>query len=565
MKRELLIKYTKIHVNMFTSGIYLKIEKSVLLSMLALVTFSCMKLEKEPIDAYSSGTFFTSREAAVSNLAAVYQYTKMSGFFEDGNGIYMDDISDNAYNPFTNQLPSFIALGTATPSLTGKYADLYRTYFDYVGIRNANYFLQNIDQVKMDTAEKEVMKAEVRFLRAFNYARKMMCFGGVPLVTTVLAYGEETKIPRSTEAEITSFVITELAAAAQVLPVTRSGEEYGRITKGAALAMKARVELFAKDYANAAIDAKAVMDLGVYNLSSDYEGLFWEKNQGTPDRDQEVILEVCYKSPTWASWIDGLYTVAEGGWNSVNPTQSLVDAYETKNGLAIKDDPTYNPDKPYENRDPRFYASIIYPGVSWNDRIFNSLEPVGPDEYYNSSQGNRSRTGYCLRKYCAPISELPNPDPADVQGVNFIVIRYAEVLLTYAEALIEQNTNLAAAAKAINDVRARVNMPEVTETDQVGLRNRVRNESRVELAFEGLRWYNLKRWKIAGQVMNGPVYGVRPGTVDMTTGEVTFSSPNHITVGDVRVFREDRDYYFPIPQEDIDSNPALVGNQNPNW
>ena len=157
MKRELLIKYTKNHVNMFTSGIYLKMAKSAMFIMLALVTFSCSKLEKEPIDAYSAGTFFTSREAAISNLAAVYQYTKMSGFFEDGNGIYMDDITDNAYNPFTNQLPSFIALGTATPSLTGKYADLYRTYFDYVGIRNANYFLENIDQVKMDADEKEVL------------------------------------------------------------------------------------------------------------------------------------------------------------------------------------------------------------------------------------------------------------------------------------------------------------------------------------------------------------------------------------------------------------------------
>jgi hypothetical protein len=108
-------------------------------------------------------------------------------------------------------------------------------------------------------------------------------------------------------------------------------------------------------------------------------------------------------------------------------------------------------------------------------------------------------------------------------------------------------------------------MPEATETDQAGLRKRVRNERRVELAFEGLRWYDMKRWKIAGPVMNGPVYGVRPGSVNMTTGEITFKSPNHITVGDVRVFKEDRDYYFPIPQEDIDSNDALKGFQNPNW
>lgn len=565
MKQEYFKRYTNLQVNMFTSGKYLRIKKAALFCMLTVMFFSCIDLEKEPIDAYSAGTFFTSKEAAIANLAAVYQYTKMSGFFEDGNAIIMDDISDNAYCPFTNQLPAFIALGTATPSLTGKYADLYRTYFNYIGIRNANYFLENIDKVAMNKDEKEIMKAEVRFLRAFDYARKMMCFGGVPLVKTVLAYGEETKIARSTEAEITAFVTTELAAAAAILPVSRTSAEYGRITKGAALALKARVELFAKDYANAAIDAKAVIDLGTYDLFNDYEGLFWEKNQGTAARDKEVILEVCYNSPTWASWIDALYTVEEGGWNSVNPTQSLVDAYETKNGKTIQDDPSYNADKPYENRDPRLYASVIYPGVNWNNRIFNSLEPVGPDEYYNSSKGNRSRTGYCLRKYCAPLSELPNPDPSDVQGVNFIVIRYAEVLLTYAEALIEQNTNLPAAAAAINKVRARANMPEATETDQAGLRKRVRNERRVELAFEGLRWYDMKRWKIAGQVMNGPVYGVRPGSVNMTTGEITFKSPSHITVGDVRVFKEDRDYYFPIPQEDIDSNDALKGFQNPNW
>ncbi|MCD2425285.1 RagB/SusD family nutrient uptake outer membrane protein [Niabella pedocola] len=530
-----------------------------------LLMASCIKMDKAPVDAYSSDTYFTSEQAAFKNLAAIYQYTKMSGFFEDGNAIIMDDISDNAYNPFTNQLPYFIALGTATPSLTGKYADLYRTYFPYTGIRSANVFLDNIDKIQMDQTKKDIMKAEVRFLRAFDYARKMMCFGGVPLVTKVLQYGEENTLSRNTEAEITNFVLTELGQVADVLPLTRSAAENGRVTKGAALALKARVELFVKDYANAAKDAKAIIDLKQYDLYNNYEGLFWEKNQDDPLRNKEVILEVVYNPPTWGSWIDALYTVAEGGWNSVNPTQSIVDAYETKNGRAITNDPSYNADAPYTNRDPRFYASIIYPGQTWNDRIFNSLEPVGPDEYYNSSKGNRSRTGYCLRKYCAPTDYLTNNSPEEAQGLNFIVFRYAEVLLTYAEALIEQGTNLDQAAAAINEVRARVNMPPVTDLSQQSLRQRVRNERRVELAFEGLRWYDIKRWKIGGQVMNGPVYGVRPGKVNMTTGAITFSSPNHITVGDVRVFNEGRDYYFPIPQEDIDVNPALQGHQNPGW
>ena len=537
----------------------------LLASIVSLNFISCTKLERTPEDAYSSETFFTSQQATTQYLAAVYQYAKMSGFFEDGNTILLDDISDNAYCPFTNQLTSFIALGTATPSLTGKYADLYRTYFNYIGIRNANYFLENVDKVPMSDENKSQMKAEVRFLRAFNYARKMMFFGGVPLVTTVLNYGEENSIPRSTEAQIASFVTSELQAAADALPVTRPAGERGRVTKGAALALKARVELFTGDYANAEKDSKAVMDLNVYDLYNNYEGLFWEKNQDDPLRNKEVLLEVTYLPPTWGSWIDALYTVEEGGWNSVNPTQSIVDAYETKNGKSISDDPTYNPDKPYENRDPRFYASVIYPGEQWNGRIFNSLEPVGPDEYYNSSKGNRSRTGYCLRKYCAPADQLPNHDPADAQGLNFIVIRYSEVLLTYAESLIEQNKDLGLAADAINKVRNRVSLPDVTATDQAGLRKILRNERRVEFAFEGLRWYDIKRWKIGAQVMNGPVYGVRPGTINMTTGAVNFTSPNHITVGDNRVFNESRDYYFPIPQEDLDADQALIGQQNPGW
>ena len=539
--------------------------KNILISsIIFFLLASCVKLDRNPYDAYSADNFFTSRAAALANLTSVYATTKMSGFFEDGDAILLDDITDNAYCPFTNQLPYFITLGSATPSLTGKYMDVYRTYFAYTGIKNANFFLTNIDNVKMDEGERKIMKAEVRFLRAFNYARKMMFFGGVPLVTTVLQYGEENTIQRSSEAEITTFVENELIAAAADLPVTRSEDEKGRITKGAALALKARVELFVKDYVNAAIDAKAVMDLNVYGLYNNYEGLFWEKNNNDPNRNKEAILDVNYQYPNWESWIDAIYTVPEGGWNSVNPTQSLVDAYETTNGKAIADDPAYNPEQPYLNRDPRLYASIIYPGLSWNGRIFNSLQPVGPDEFYNSSKGNRSRTGYCLRKYCAPQDQLMHT-PDDGQAISFIVIRYSEVLLTYAEALIEQNKDLPSAVAAINQVRTRVNMPAITENDQSRLRERVRSERRVELAFEGLRWYDIKRWKIGGQVLNGSVLGVRPGTVNMTTGAVTFSSPNHITVGDVRIFKEDRDYYFPIPQEDIDVNAALQGHQNPNW
>lgn len=259
-----------------------------------------------------------------------------------------------------------------------------------------------------------------------------------------------------------------------------------------------------------------------------------------------------------------MYTLNEGGWNSVSPTQDMVDEYQTKNGLMINNDPTYNPNNPYANRDPRLSYSVIYPGMNWNSRYFNSISTAGGDEYYNSSNGNRSKTGYCLRKYCAPLTNLPHDPGSDVEGLNFIVMRYPEVLLTRAEALIELNQNLGEAASLINQIRQRpgVNMPPVVASGQSTMRAQVRNERRVELAFEGLRWYDLKRWKIAENKMNGYVTGVRPGSVDPNTGALTLTGAN-ITVGDQRVFKANRDYYFPIPQVDIDVSSIL--KQNPNW
>lgn len=560
----------------------------IIIGLFSLVVSSCSKMDLSPADAYSSKTFFTSQSAAMSSLSACYALTNLGGQFEGGNNYFLDDITDNAYCGFTNQLSFFIPLGTVTAALTGKYADFYRTYFPYTGIASDNLFLANIDAVSMDAALKAQWKAEVRFLRAFDYARKYMFWGGVPLVTTPLSNGDEAKIPRSSGDSIVQFCLSELTDVIGILPNTIDQNDAARATKGAALLLKARLELFyagikangmadgitekggadasmaAKYYAAAAADAQTIIGMNQYKLSPDYEGLFWEKNQGTTNRQGEVMFEVAYSYPTYGSDLSALYTLNEGGWNSESPTQDMVDEYETTNGMSIKNDPSYNANQPYQNRDPRLSYSVIYPGMWWNDRYFNSISTAGGDEYYNSSNGNRSKTGYCMRKYCAPLADLLHDPGSDVQGLNFIVMRYPEVLLTRAEALIELNQNLGEAATLINQVRQRpgVNLPPIVASDQVTMRSQVRHERRVELAFEGLRWYDMKRWKIAETKMNGNVYGVRPGTVNTTTGAITLTG-NNITVGDVRVFKADRDYYFPIPQVDIDLTPIV--KQNPNW
>ncbi|MEO6915820.1 MAG: RagB/SusD family nutrient uptake outer membrane protein [Chitinophagaceae bacterium] len=565
-------------------------KKSYLIIILfSSVIISCAKKDLQPIDAYSSGTFFTSQAAAFSSLSACYSLTNLGGQFEGGNNYFLDAITDNAYNGFTNQLPFFIPLGTVTPSLTGKYADFYRTFFPYTGVASENLFLANIDKVQMNENLKVQWKAEVRFLRAFDYARRYMFWGGVPLVTTPLNFGDELKIPRSSGDSTVAFCLSELKDIINVLPKTIDGSDAARATKGAALLLKARLELFcaglkangmadgvteqgtpdpasaAKYYAASAEDAQTLINLGQYGLSTDYEGLFWEKNQGTPNRQQEVIFEVAYSYPNDGSDLSAIYTLKEGGWNSQSPTQDMVDEYETVNGKMINTDPTYDPSNPYVNRDPRLSYSVIYPGMFWNDRYFNSISPAGGGEYYNSSNGNRSKTGYSLRKFCAPLANILHDPGSDYQGLNFIVMRYSEVLLTRAEALIELNQNLGEAARLINLVRQRagVNMPTISVSDQATMRSQVRHERRVELAFEGLRWYDMKRWKIAQAKMNGSVYGVRPGTVNSSTGAITFTGVN-ITVGDQRVFNQNRDYYFPIPQVDIDLGKPIL-KQNLNW
>lgn len=562
--------------------------KFITIVVIFVILSSCNKLIQNPVDAYLSDNYFTSQSAAFSNLSACYALTNMGGQFQKGNNWFLDAITDNAYCGFTNQLPYFIALGSATPSLTGKGADFYQTYFPYKGIKSYCFFLENIDKVSMDNGLKEQWKAEVRFLRAFDYARKYMFFGGVPLVTKFLNYGDEQVIPRSSGDAIVEFVLKELSDVAKILPAKIDNTDAARATRGAALTLKARVELFyagmkangmadgvtengtvdaaaaAKYYAAAAEDAQAVMSIGRYGLSNDYEGLFWEVNQGTPNRQKEVILEVAYSYPNYGSSLEPLYTLNEGGWNSVTPVQDMVNEYETKNGFSINNDPTYNPDQPFVNRDPRLYFSVIYPGQRWNGRFFNSISTEGGGEYYNSSIGNRSKTGYCLRKYCPPLDKVLHAPGSDVQGVNFIVMRYPEVLLTRAEALIELGQNLSEAASLINQVRQRpgVDLPPINASDQTTMRGQVRHERRVELAFEGLRWYDMKRWKIAETKMNGNVYGVRSGSVDKSTGAVVYTGQN-IMVGEQRVFRASRDYYFPIPQSDIDASPIL--KQNSNW
>ncbi|OQP63900.1 hypothetical protein A3860_23500 [Niastella vici] len=517
---------------------------------------ACKKdvLNTAPLDEYSNSSLWTSKADANAALTGCY-----SGWELGDNILYDDCISDNGFDQFPWEGYETFASGLATPSNPGV------NKYSYTTIQRCNWFLENVDKVSatlLDNTLRDRMKGEARFLRAYRYFVLSQVYGDVPLTLTNITTAEANTITRTPKATVVDFVLKELAEIAPALPVSYSGSDIGRITRGAALALKARVELFNAKYTDCITTCQLLMTAPFsYSLYPNYEGLFRPQNSN----NKEVILDVQYLQNDNAEWVLGaMLPNSYGGWSSMAPTQSLVDAYETKNGKEIQNDPSYDPLQPYKNRDPRLDASIIRPGLYHNGGYFDPLSQGSSDLVGNN---NASPTGYNWKKYVADLDDYNNSAyGTDIwnTGGSIIVIRYAEILLAYAEAKIEANQIDASVYAAINLVRQRptVNMPVVTNAlypDQASLRTLIRRERRVELAGEGLRWYDIQRWKIGSTVLNGNVKGCLNGSVDPSNGNLTLI-PNSNFVAGSRSFA-DKNYLWPIPQKERDINKELSQNQ----
>jgi hypothetical protein len=423
--------------------------------------------------------------------------------------------------------------------------------FSYTQVRKYNSFLENIEAVNMDANVKEKLKAEVRFLRAYNYFLKVMFFGDMPLITQTIPSKELPS--RTPAAQIQAFILDELEQISSSLPVQNNVTAKGHITRGAALALKARLELYMGKYADAMVSSKAVIDMGVYELYPDYEGLFYRQNKGA---NLEAIAEIQHIQNDYATSIPWQRLPAwKGGYSENAVSRSIVEAYETSNGLPISEDPTYDPENPFANRDPRLAASIAYPGSVWFDRVYTALNPQingasNPDYFLNDG----SKAAQMSKKYLDPFIQNAERQNFDAP---IMVIRLAEMYLTFAEAAVETGQNLDLAMEYINRVRERAGQKKVTALT----RELVRRERRVELAFEGLRYFDIKRWDLGPTVMDGPYYGSRLGTVDVQTGKVTWGD-EYILVEN-RTFYPDRNYLLPIPQSELDVNPNIT--QNPGY
>ena len=431
-----------------------------------------------------------------------------------------------------------------------------------------NTFFEHIDAVQGDAVLKKRLIGEMKFIRAWCYFDLVSRNGGVPLITKTYNLSDDNYLAaRNTYDECMNLVVKELDEAIDELPLSFSGAEIGRVTRGAALSLKSRALLYAASplnnpgndrskWVDAAKAAKAVIDLGAYSLyqGADYKQIFLEKF------NTEVILSFNINATQNPSGVyESMLNVIIGpngyhGWSSYTPSQTLVDQFPMKNGLQISDSGSqYDPAHPYENRDPRFYADILYNGADFRGRSYESF--IGGFDSPQSSieNWNASLTGYNWRKYSN--DELPIDENIGIDQ-NWIIFRYSEIYLNYAEAAYGTG-NEARAGEYLNLVRAKlsVKMPPVLSSG-AALLKAIQLERQIELCFEGHRFFDVRRWKIAMQTENQPLRGVH---IQKNPNGV-FSYSYFILQN--RKFYE-QNYLCPIPKYELDKNKELT--QNPNY
>ena len=564
-------------------------------------------LDVTPKDQFPDAAVF-----ADPNLAQAFLNDTYRGL---GHGLYeimlasMTDETHFIHNYNTEVVVQSLITSSARGALDdGRYSH-FNWGPNYARIRQTNIFLSHIDAAGFDDALKRRMKGEAYFLRAYFYHNLMRMYGGVPLITKVYGLNEDYSVARNSFKETVDFIVANADSAAALLPLSFSGTDVGRATKGAALALKARVLLYAaSDLYNlnpsdsaftgyttpqdrvalwrAAKDAaKAVMDLGIYGLfrpspaspqaaTQNYGDLFLQR------MSEEVILSRFFLSTRDDGYNPGLHNGPNGfhTWGGNTPLQNLVDDYRMADGSKFAWSNPVEAAAPYTNRDPRFYASIAYDGAPWRTRPddVKNLDPVGTIQTFRAltltggsvmagldtrdspvENWNGAYSGYYLRKFIDPSINAQFTK----EQVPWIFFRYAEVLLNYAEASIELN-EVGDALTVLNQIRRRAGMPDLVAGPD--LRDEYRNERRVEMAFEEQRFFDVRRWMIAPQVLNKDAFGINIFANGASpTDRSTWTNYRYETHSIQRRAWVDKMYFMPISLDELNRNPLL--RQNPGF
>ncbi len=544
--------------------IYQQIIGKCIVIFSLLIFASCSKfLTIEPRGQVGDETLWSSELNADLFLNNIY--SGLPGTF----GTYdpPENFSDNAMSAHswgfsTTTIKTAIYTADNAPTQWGHYAN----------IRKANIFIEKVGNSNLDAKWKEKRLAEARYLRAYYYSLLWTNHGGIPVITDILNLGEqgdEVFRSRNTAEETFQFISTELESIKNSLPVFA---EASRASKGAALALKGWCELFwasplynpdndLSRWSNAASTYKEIINLNAYQLFPEYNAQFMEENNW----NVETIFAKAYLGGTalgasreglQGTWIVGGQQLS---WSGVDPSQELIDEYFMANGLAI-DAPGsgYNPQNPYANREKRFYESIVYDGSVWAGSEIIMKQGVGSrNETDLASKNESTNTGYYIRKGLDPKYAINGPHMQS--SANYIIFRYAEVLLAYAEAQNEATGPDQSIYDAINEVRDRVDLPPLANgLTQEELRKAIHQERRVEMAFEDKRYLDLIRLKLAETKLNGHMHAM----LIAQEGGVWKYKVIPATQGEM-VFHPEKNYLWPIPQSAMDRNKNLT--QNPGY
>jgi len=568
----------------------------IILAFSMVLILSCNKdyLNRFPESDPNSATYYTTADQLTLAINAAYNNLS---YQQDGFPYQMqlEGTSDLVWQRPTTDAQT-IGLGQHTSNTT-----MIRTIWtqSYIGIGRCNALLENMIKAKSVTtaAQYSRIEGEAKFLRAYYYGTLISLYGDVPLVVKSIP-AEESYLARTPKAEVLNAIFSDLDSAAAKLPLSYTGTDIGRATKTSALAFKSRIALYNAKWDVAAAASKAVIDLGYHALYPNYRNLFMYVGENS----RESILAFDYKLTIRTNAApQNNQARNSSGFSGLIPTRALADSYECTDGLTIDKSTLYSTADPFKNRDPRMRQTLLGDGDTWFgaggitfnmtfhpdsttcSRYTPSFAKIPNLEVTNAFS---SYSGFIMKKYLDP-QDIAVPNQSELA---FMLIRYAEVLLNYAEAKIELNQIDASVLDAINLVRARgygvaatqtTLYPAIKTTNQTELRAIVRRERKIELAGEGLRVFDIRRWNIAEKVMNGILFGKamnkaiyyslpKPTLDENSSPDYTSFTSLLSVVGNFKIMDNPRVFksnnlLWPIPQAELDVNKNPGFKQNPGY
>ena len=569
----------------------MRIDKIAISLLVSLVVVSCDFLDFDETNGLKTKEdMYKYFDTSKKMLTHIYSYIPQTTLFAGSSSVSSAALRDCASDDgeFGNVSSDVQSVNNGNWSATKLYDDAWNLY---AGIRAVNGFIAEIAHVDFSRYEHngsytnwmkqlKYFPYEARVLRAYFFFELARRYGDIAMPLVVLTTDEANNVAKTPFAEVIDFIVSECDAAAEVLPLdykSEPGAEIGRVTKGFAMAVKSKALLYAastlhntngdidlwKKSAKAALD---IIELDVYALDPDgcindlesSESVMMRSNTNSSVFEQ-------YNFPL--RFTEGNRTSGSIDWTNF-PSQNLVDAFETVNGYKVTledngwhcEDPNFDPQRPYDNRDKRFARTILANGMTFKGETIETFEG-GKDDAIVSQGG--TPTGYFLRKYVQETTSF-TPGKLVSEKHHWCLYRYAETLLTYAESMVnafgdanyQDDTYTKSALWAINQVRANADMPAVTETSKEAFMERLYNEWRVEFAFEDHRFWDVRRWKIGNETQR-QLNGVK--IRKNAAGELNFYKNQYET----RVWK-DCMYLYPIPQSELFKNTNLYP-QNAGW